>query len=54
MATKSFTSDFTFSKESVDNLMEALDNNNLPNRATDISVKEIKDTNSIKRFFNKG
>lgn len=54
MATKSFTTDFSFSKKSVTNLIEALENDNLPNLVTDLKVTEVNDANSIKQFFSKG
>lgn len=51
MATKSFTTDLTFTKDNVDNLIKALSKNSTPNRVEIKKIREVKDVKKINALF---
>lgn len=53
MATKTFTSDFSFTPESADSVIKALTKNVTPNRVDVSHVKELTKPEEIKAFFSK-
>ncbi|MGT2717465.1 hypothetical protein [Streptococcus oricebi] len=53
MATKSFTTDFVFTRKSADNFISALTNNKRPNLSHIQNTKEITKIEAIKAIFSK-
>lgn len=51
MATKSFTTDLSFTKDNVDNLIKALSKNSTPNRVEIKKIREVKDVKKINALF---
>lgn len=53
MATKSFTTEMTFDKKSVNSLIKALNNEKSPNRKPVKNVEVISDPDIIRKVFGK-
>ena len=53
MATKSFTTEMTFDKKSVNGLIKALNNEKSPNRKPVKNVEIISNPETIRKIFSK-
>jgi len=53
MATKSFTTEMTFDKKSVNSLIKALNNEKSPNRKPVKNVEIITNSDTIRKIFAK-
>ena len=53
MSTKSFTTEMTFDKKSVNGLIKALNNKKSPNKKTVKNVEIISDPETIRKIFGK-